>query len=132
MTLGLGDVDYGYICAGCHLFIQYSQCHNCEGFDQGSASPYCPPLFGKENEMETTHELVNVSDGPWVEWIGGCVGLPEESGRYHVFYKIPYHDYLVECIIEWDNEKQVWNVPPSWNSEDVWYWSPTYRSRKIT
>jgi len=70
-------------------------------------------------------------NGPWVEWIGECIGLPEESGKYHVLYKIPDPDHLVECVLEWDNEKQVWNVPPSWKNEDVWYWSPTYRSRKI-
>jgi len=56
--------------------------------------------------------------------------LPEESGEYHVLYKIPDVDHLVECLIDWDNDKQVWNVPPTWNNENVWHWSPTYRSRR--
>jgi hypothetical protein len=67
----------------------------------------------------------------WVMWHSVNDEIPEESGRYHVDYKIPGHDYLVECILEWDNEKQIWNVPPTWNNESVWFWSPTYRERKI-
>ena len=44
MTIGLGDADYGYICAGCHEFVQYGQCHECEGFDEGAAERY-PAIF---------------------------------------------------------------------------------------
>jgi hypothetical protein len=52
VTLGLGDVDYGYICAGCHLFVQYKQCHDCEGFDEGSAYAV-PPIFETEETIVT-------------------------------------------------------------------------------
>lgn len=68
----------------------------------------------------------------WEVWHGMDEKLPTESGEYHVFYKIPGHDYCVECLIDWDNDKQVWNVPPTWKSEDIQYWSPTYRSRLIS
>ena len=131
MTLGLGDVDFGYICAGCHSFIQYSQCHDCEGFDLGSANSY-PALFElEENKMDNLLPDVQQDKTIWIEFFGVDVKLPEESGQYHVLYKIPDVDHLVECIIDWDNDKQVWVVPPTWKNEDVWLWSPTYRSRKI-
>ncbi len=58
MTLGLGDVDFGYICAGCHAFIQYGQCHECEGFDEGSAPPY-PRLFDSDFIMSEAVEEID-------------------------------------------------------------------------
>lgn len=57
MTLGLGDVDYGYICAGCHDFVQYNQCHDCEGFDEGSVYALPPGFALVEPQNEISEKL---------------------------------------------------------------------------
>jgi len=97
---------------------------------------YVPPLHRRIwnwliVEWANLKGRIRQEETPWVIFYPVDEKLPEESGEYHVFYKIQDVDHLVECLIRWDNEKQVWDVPPTWNNENVWHWSPTYRSRKI-
>ena len=57
--IGLGGADYGWICADCHEFIQYGQCHDdCEGFDEGSAPPY---PRGYRNEITLEERVAEIS-----------------------------------------------------------------------
>ena len=55
----------------------------------------------------------------WEVWESVDQELPKESGEYHVFYKLPDHDCLLHCLIEWDNDKQAWDAP---DSENIWWW----------
>ena len=113
MTLGLGDIDFGYICAGCHSFIQYSQCHDCEGFDEGSAESY-PKIFETEDEMtliDLGYGFSTASNG----WTCGVCGAFTQNTEFHVCsgspqyapYPDPWNTYPTNPSIFVDPNKEI-------------------------